>query len=186
MPVEVVDSIKDTVINFAWEPKGDRFVLITTADVIMTTAVPPKTSVSFFAPEKVKGAGVGNFKLIRTNEKKNNNAIFWSPKGRFCVVGTVLSQQSFDLDFWDFDYEGDLHDAVPITSSSKELHANLQLINTADHYGVTEVEWDPTGRYVTTGASVWKHTVGSPLPPLFPFSTSTPFPHLQTIFRHSC
>ena len=159
VPVEVVDSIKDTVINFAWEPKGDRFVLITTADVIMATAVPPKTSVSFFAPEKVKGAGVGNFKLIRTNEKKNNNAIFWSPKGRFCVVGTVLSQQSFDLDFWDFDYEGDAHDAAANAPNTKELSANLQLINTTEHYGVTEVEWDPTGRYVTTGASVWKHTV---------------------------
>ncbi|KAG8525270.1 Translation initiation factor 3 subunit b [Bacidia gigantensis] len=153
VPVEVVDALKDTVINFAWEPKGDRFVLITTAEVVMTTAVPPKTSVSFFCPEKIKGAGVGNFKHIRTIEKKNNNAIFWSPKGRFCVVGTVLSQQSFDLDFWDFDYEGDTHEG------NKDLTANLQLVNTADHYGVTEVEWDPTGRYVTTGASVWKHTM---------------------------
>ena len=153
VPVEVVDSIKDTVINFAWEPKGDRFVLITTAEVVMTTAVPPKTSVSFFCPEKVKTAGVGNFKHIRTIDKKNNNAIFWSPKGRFVVVATVLSQQSFDLDFWDLDFEGDRQDA------DKDLTANLQLMNTADHYGVTDVEWDPTGRYVTTGASVWKHTV---------------------------
>lgn len=153
VPVEVVDSLKDTVINFAWEPKGDRFVLITTGEVVMTTAVPPKTSVSFFCPEKVKGGGVGNFKLIKTNEKKNNNSIFWSPKGRFCVVATVLSQQSFDLDFWDFDYEGETHE------QSKDLTANLQLMNTAEHYGVTEVAWDPTGRYVTTGASSWKHNV---------------------------
>ena len=156
VPVEVVDSIKDTVINFAWEPKGDRFVLITTAEVVMTTAVPPKTSVSFFCPEKIKGAGVGNFKHIRTVEKKNNNAIFWSPKGRFVVVATVMSQQSYDLDFWDMDYEGDRQEG-----DNKDLTANLVLMNTADHYGVTDVEWDPTGRYVTTGASVWKHTVCS-------------------------
>lgn len=153
VPVEVVDSIKDTVINFAWEPKGDRFVLITTAEVVAATAVPPKSAVSFFCPEKIKGAGVGNFKLIRTIEKKNSNAIYWSPKGRFVVVATVHSQQSFDLDFWDLDFEGEKPE------SDKDLTANLQLMNTADHYGVTDIDWDPTGRYVATSASVWKHTV---------------------------
>ncbi|MCJ1226795.1 Translation initiation factor 3 subunit b [Toensbergia leucococca] len=153
VPVEVVDSIKDTVINFAWEPKGDRFVLITTAEVVVTTAVPPKTAVSFFCPEKIKGPGVGNFKHIRTVEKKNSNAIYWSPKGRFVVVATVHSQQSFDLDFWDLDFEGEKPE------SDKDLTANLQLMSTADHYGVTDIDWDPTGRYVATSASMWKHSM---------------------------
>lgn len=160
VPVEVVDSIKDTVINFAWEPKGDRFVLITAAEAVMATAVPPKTAVSFFCPEKQKGNAVGNFKLIRTIEKKNSNAIYWSPKGRFVVVATILSQQSSDLDFWDLDFEGEKPE------SDKDLTANLQLMNTADHYGVTDVDWDPTGRYVFTSASSWKHTVR--LPSAFP------------------
>lgn len=154
VPVEVVDSIKDTVINFAWEPKGDRFVLITAADApLVPTAVPPKTSVSFFCPEKSKGANVGNFKHIRTIDRKNSNTIYWSPKGRFVVVATLLSQQSSDLDFWDLDYEGEKPEA------EKDLTANLQHMNTADHYGVTEIEWDPTGRYVSSCASVWKHAV---------------------------
>lgn len=151
VPVEVVDSIKDTVINFAWEPKGDRFVLITTAEVLAATAVPPKTSVSFFCPEKIKGVGIGNFKHIRTLEKKNSNAIYWSPKGRFVVVASVHSQQSFDMDFWDLDFEGEKPE------SDKDLTANLQLMATAEHYGVTDIDWDPTGRYVATSASVWKH-----------------------------
>jgi len=155
VPVEVVDSIKDTVINFSWEPKGDRFVLITAAEAIANTAVPPKTAVSFFCPEKIKGAGVGNFKHIRTIEKKNSNSIYWSPKGRFVVVATVHSQQSFELDFWDLDFEGEKPE------SDKDLTANLQLMSTADHYGVTHVQWDPTGRYVATSASVWKHAVSA-------------------------
>ena len=153
VPVEVVDSIKDTVINFAWEPKGDRFVLITAGEVPQGAAVPPKTAVSFFCPEKVKGNGVGNFKHIRTVDKKNNNAIHWSPNGRFVLIATVLSQQSFDLDFWDFDYEGEKEE------KDKDLTANLQLMNSADHYGITDIEWDPSGRFVATSASVWKHRV---------------------------
>lgn len=153
VPVEVVEGIKDTVINFAWEPKGDRFVIITTAEVVAPSAVPPKTSVAFYCPEKVKGAGVGNFKHIRTYDKKNSNAIYWSPKGRFVVVATVHSQQSFDLEFFDLDFEGEKPE------SDKDLTANLQLMNTADHYGVTDIEWDPTGRFVATSSSFWKHTV---------------------------
>ncbi|KAL4763487.1 translation initiation factor eIF3 core subunit b [Aspergillus foveolatus] len=149
VPVEVVDSLKDTVINFSWEPNGARFVLITTGDASGAGA-PPKTAVSFFAPEK-KGVQAGNFKLVRTVEKKTSNAIYWSPKGRFVVVATVHSQSNFDLDFWDMDFEGEKNE------NEKDLAANLQLMKTVDHYGVTDIEWDPTGRYVVSGASAWTH-----------------------------
>ena len=153
VPVEVVDSIKDPVINFAWEPKGDRFVLITAGEIPMNTAIPPKTSVSFFCPEKAKGMIAANFKHIQTLEKRNSNGIYWSPKGRFVVVATVQSQQSNELDFYDMDYEGEKEE------KDKDLVANLQLMSTADHYGVTDVEWDPSGRFVATSASVWKNAV---------------------------
>ncbi|KAK4236890.1 hypothetical protein C8A03DRAFT_35204 [Achaetomium macrosporum] len=153
VPVEVVDTIKDTVINFAWEPKGDRFVIITTTEPVGATAVPPKTAVSFFCPEKAKGNAVGNFRHLRTLEKKNHNAIYWSPKGRFVVIATIANTQSSDLDFFDLDFEGEKPEA------EKDLTACLQLMNTADHYGVTDVEWDPSGRYVATWASAWKHSM---------------------------
>ncbi|OCL13329.1 eukaryotic translation initiation factor-like protein 3 subunit B [Glonium stellatum] len=154
VPVEVVDSIKDTVINFAWEPKGNRFVLITTGEIPAASAVPPKTAVSFFCPEKAKGGVVGNFRHIRTVDKKNSNAIYWSPKGRFVIVATLQSQQSFDLDFWDLSFEKPKDEKE---DKDKELTANLQLMATADHYGVTDIEWDPTGRYVATVASAFRH-----------------------------
>lgn len=162
VPVEVLDTIKDTVINFAWEPKGDRFVIITAEPVAVVgsaaaaagvVASAPKTSVSFYCPEKAKGNAVGNFKVLRTLEKKNSNAIYWSPKGRFVVIATVHNQQSSDLEFYDVDFEGEKPE------SDKDLTANLQLMNTAEHYGVTDVEWDPSGRYVATWASAWKHSM---------------------------
>jgi len=155
VPVEEVEGIKDTVINFAWEPKGERFVLITAGEPVVGSSVAPKTAVSFFCPEKVKGAGVGNFKLIRAVEKKNSNGIYWSPKGRFVVVATVAVQQHFDIDFWDLDYEGEKPEA------EKDLSSNLMLMNTQEHYGLTDIDWDPTGRYVVSSASVWTHTVSA-------------------------
>ena len=154
VPVEVVDTIKDTVINFAWEPKGDRFVIISTPDPTPSAgAAPPKTSISFFCPEKVKGPVAGNFKLLRNIEKKNSNAIYWSPRGRFVVIAEIHKQQSSDIEFYDVDFEGEKPE------SEKDLTANLQLMNHADHYGVTDIEWDPSGRYVTSWSSVWKHSV---------------------------
>ncbi|KAJ5925479.1 Eukaryotic translation initiation factor 3 subunit B [Penicillium verhagenii] len=152
VPVEVVENLKDTVVNFAWEPNGSRFVAITTGENPAGPAAPPKTGVQFFATEK-KGSTAGNFKLVRTVEKKTSNGIYWSPKGRFVIVATVHSQSSFDLDFWDMDFEGEKVEA------EKDLAANLQLMKTVEHYGVTDVEWDPTGRYVVTSASVWTHSM---------------------------
>ncbi|KAH7369468.1 eukaryotic translation initiation factor 3 [Plectosphaerella cucumerina] len=153
VPVEVVDTIKDTVINFAWEPKGDRFAIITTTEPAGPTAVAPKTSVAFFCPEKNKGPTPGNFKHLRTLDKKNSNAIYWSPRGRFVVIATVHNTQSSDLEFYDLDFEGEKPE------SDKDLTANLQLMNTGDHYGVTDVDWDPSGRFVATWSSAWKHTM---------------------------
>jgi translation initiation factor 3 subunit B len=59
------------------------------------------------------------------------------------------------MEFFDMDFEGEKPE------SDKDLTANLQLMNTADHYGVTDIDWDPTGRFVATSASIWKHSVST-------------------------
>ena len=73
------------------------------------------------------------------------------------MVGTSHSQQNFDLEFWDIDFEGEKDE------KDKDVACNLQSMGTAEHYGITDAEWDPTGRYFTTVASFWKHTVCSQL-----------------------
>ncbi|CCX33645.1 Similar to Eukaryotic translation initiation factor 3 subunit B; acc. no. A7EHM8 [Pyronema omphalodes CBS 100304] len=156
IPVEIVE-LKQVVVNFAWEPQGNRFVFITTDEAVAGAAVAPKTNIHFYAPEKLKN-GVGEWMCAKVVEKKNSNAIYWAPKGRFVILATVHSQISHELDFWDVDFEGEKQkqDKVP---ANKELACNIMLMNTAEHFGVTDVEWDPTGRYVATSASAWKHTM---------------------------
>jgi translation initiation factor 3 subunit B len=54
---------KDTVIDFAWEPKGERFVLIATNDPNYGSGqvgVPIKTDVSFYQLDRSKN----DFRLL--------------------------------------------------------------------------------------------------------------------------
>ena len=38
--------------------------------------------------------------------------------------------------------------------------ADMTVMAQTEHFMATDVEWDPTGRYVTTGVSWWGHKVG--------------------------
>ncbi|CAG8453165.1 798_t:CDS:2 [Diversispora eburnea] len=163
IPVEVIE-VKDMVIAFSWEPKGERFIIITTNDPNYGQPAQAgftlRTNVSFYYLEKPKPGkggdtvGTANFKLIKTLEKKTSDAIYWSPQGRHVIVATLRSSTVFDLEFWDLDFEG--------VSEQKEFTkadpaASLQLMSTQEHYGITDIEWDPTGRYVISSSSVWRN-----------------------------
>lgn len=151
IPVEVIE-VKDTVIAFAWEPKGARFACIQSNDPNLgTNGVVLKTILSFYALETAKSRAESTFRLVRSVDRKTCNHILWAPKGRFLVVATLGSTSTFDLEFWDVDFEGDKKDDEAL------FNANLQCLNTAEHYGVTDLEWDPSGRYLLTYSSVWKH-----------------------------
>ena len=167
VPVEVIDTLKERVVNFAWEPKGNRFVLITTpGEQTPPNQPPPKTSVSFFSPEKTKGGLVGSFRHVQTLDKRNSNALYWSPRGRFVIIASLQSQSTFDLDFWDVNFEKpkDKDKDDKDDKDNKELAASLQLMTTVEHYGITDIEWDPSGRYVATVASNFRHNVSIPKP----------------------
>ena len=36
---------------------------------------------------------------------------------------------------------------------------DMTVMNSREHFMATDVEWDPTGRYVVTGVSWWSHKV---------------------------
>lgn len=88
-------------------------------------------------------------------DKKTSNHLFWSPKGRHILAATLRSTTVFDLEFYDLDLEPA---AEKKDATKDDVGANVHLVSTQEHYGVTDVEWDPTGRFVITGASMWRHT----------------------------
>lgn len=158
IPVEVLE-LKETVINFAWEPKGDRFAIVSRADTPTGPAPPAhspaagqpapagKPNLSFYALERAKGA-LGKWRLLKNVEKKTANSLFWSPRGRFLVSANIVPSGQVDMDFWDFD-----HDV------SNNTEDNLSHIGSVEPYGTTDVQWDPSGRFVATYSSSWRHKI---------------------------
>ncbi len=62
------------------------------------------------------------------------NALVWSPQGRMLVLAG-LKNYNGQLEFFNVD--------------------EMETMATAEHFMATDVEWDPTGRYVATGVNIW-------------------------------
>ncbi|EMD40362.1 hypothetical protein CERSUDRAFT_45150 [Gelatoporia subvermispora B] len=155
-PVEVVE-LKDTVTDFSWEPKGERFVIISSNDPNLGNPGPGitiKTDVSFY---QLDVRGKGDFRLLRTLPARTSNTVRWSPRGRHVMLATVGSSSKSELEFWDLDFHND--DFGRREGSKDEWGSGIQHLGTADHYALTDAEWDPSGRYLATSASAWRHTL---------------------------
>lgn len=98
--------------------------------------------------------------ISETLPGRTSNTIRWSPRGRHVVLATVGSSTKSELEFWDLDFNfDDRREGQDRQISTEEWGSGIQQLGTADHYGVTDVEWDPSGRYLATSASAWRHTV---------------------------
>lgn len=161
VPVEVLE-LKETVLNFAWEPKGDRFAIVSRPDAGAPAAVAPanspaagqaapagKPNLSFYALERSKGSQ-GTWRILKTVEKKSANSLFWSPKGRFLITAYIISSGQVEMEFWDFDHD------VANNADDNVVH-----LSTTEHYGMTDVQWDPSGRFVASYSSFWRHKIGN-------------------------
>jgi len=80
----------------------------------------------------------GKIELIKTFDKQQANSIFWSPQGQFMVLAGLRS----------------MNGALAFVDTS-----DCTLMNIAEHYMASDVEWDPTGRYLVTSVSWWSHKV---------------------------
>uniref|UniRef100_A0A1B6CLP7 Eukaryotic translation initiation factor 3 subunit B n=1 Tax=Clastoptera arizonana TaxID=38151 RepID=A0A1B6CLP7_9HEMI len=86
----------------------------------------PNLSVSFYG---VKSGQKPT--LLKRLEKRVCNALFWSPMGQFIVLVDMRAGILAFVDTNDF-----------------------TIMNSTEHFSLTHVDWDPTGRYVVTSVSV--------------------------------
>lgn len=85
-------------------------------------------NVSFY--EAKKGQKIS---LIKKMENKSCTRLFWSPRGQFIVLANCTGGTFEFVDTQDF-----------------------TIMGSGDHYRAFQVDWDPTGRYVSTGVSAFK------------------------------
>jgi len=150
-PVEVVE-LKDPVVAFAWEPQGSHFAVISSNDPNLGVVAPTitlKTQLNFFHLHPR-----GDFRLLKSFDNKSCNTLFWSPRGRHLLAVTLGSSSKFDLEWYDVDFNSDTRQ-----NSAGEMIEEVKLIGSGEHYSITDVEWDPSGRYVTTSSSFWRHSM---------------------------
>jgi translation initiation factor 3 subunit B len=75
-------------------------------------------------------------KKLKTIEKKPANALFWSPAGDMIILAGLRNLNGV------FEF---------FSTSQMETVANVE------HNMCTAVDWDPSGRYVSTTVSFWRH-----------------------------
>lgn len=150
-PVEVIE-LKDPVIAFAWEPQGSHFAVIATNDPNFGVAAPAvtlKTELLFYHLHPR-----GDFRVLKSFDNKACSALFWSPRGRHLLTATLGSSTKHELEWYDVDFNSDVR-----ANSNGEMLEEVKHIGSGEHYSMTDIEWDPSGRYVTTSASFWRHAM---------------------------
>ncbi|KAH1099269.1 hypothetical protein J1N35_016190 [Gossypium stocksii] len=90
----------------------------------------PRPDVSFYSMRSTHN--LGRVAKLTTLKGKQANALFWSPGGRFIVLAGLKGFNG-QLEFFNVD--------------------ELETMATAEHFMATDVEWDPTGRYVATSVT---------------------------------
>ncbi|XP_069124801.1 eukaryotic translation initiation factor 3 subunit B-like [Argopecten irradians] len=92
-----------------------------------------RISVSFYAIRTQ-----GKVELLKTLERRTANHLFWSPTGQFIVLAGLRNMNGV-LEFVDA--------------------SDVTVMAQTEHFMATDVEWDPTGRYVVSAVSWWGHKV---------------------------
>ncbi|MQM15581.1 hypothetical protein Taro_048527 [Colocasia esculenta] len=90
----------------------------------------PKPDISFYSMRTA--SNTGRVSKLTTLKGKQANALYWSPAGRFVILAGLKGFNG-QLEFYNVD--------------------ELETMATAEHFMATDIEWDPTGRYVATSVT---------------------------------
>ncbi|KAI3905116.1 hypothetical protein MKX01_017362 [Papaver californicum] len=89
-----------------------------------------RADISFYSMRTA--TNIGRVSKLTTLKGKSANALCWSPSGRFILLAG-LKHLNGQLEFYNVD--------------------ELETMATGEHFMATEIEWDPTGRYVATAVT---------------------------------
>lgn len=157
IPVEQIE-LKEYCLEFSWEPKGDRFITISKLDISNDNPSIPKNNITFYALEKKdkknKNIDVKKWKSFKTIDNKFSNTISWSPTGRFVCVATLVKPdvRKSDLDFYDLNFSGEKS-----INDLKDVESALKDIAHPEYFCATDLQWDPSGRFLAVWSSSLKH-----------------------------
>ncbi|XP_047340523.1 eukaryotic translation initiation factor 3 subunit B-like [Impatiens glandulifera] len=87
----------------------------------------PRPDVSFYSMRTTHNTG--RVSKLTTLKGKQANALYWSPAGRFIILAGLKGLNG-QLEFFNVD--------------------DLETMATTEHFMATDIDWDPTGRYVAT------------------------------------
>uniref|UniRef100_A0A2P2K3U1 Eukaryotic translation initiation factor 3 subunit B n=1 Tax=Rhizophora mucronata TaxID=61149 RepID=A0A2P2K3U1_RHIMU len=94
----------------------------------------PRPDVSFYSMKTAQNAG--RVSKLTTLKGKQANALFWSPAGHFIILAGLKGFNG-QLEFYNVD--------------------ELEAMATSEHFMATDIDWDPTGRYVATSVTSVHH-----------------------------
>lgn len=169
IPVDKIE-FKDEVLSFAWEPRSDRFATITRLDEGAMNLAIPKNVVRFFSQEiestttkklstniKALAKKYKNFKSIPDT---HFNDLMWSPKGRFLAASAITASKGI-IDIFDVDFDGE--PILVVDQEQKEINVRgcVKKVGKIEGLGITNISWDPVGRYVACWSSSWRNNLNN-------------------------
>ena len=118
----------ERIDHFSWEPQGTRFLTNQTVEF--------KSIVSVFnASVQIAGKGE-SVQLLKSLERKQLTRWSWSPRGEYFILAGLDSTAAF-LEFWSA--------------------TDFTCLGVKEHFMATDLEWDPSGRFVCSWVSYWRH-----------------------------
>ncbi|XP_056699547.1 eukaryotic translation initiation factor 3 subunit B [Spinacia oleracea] len=90
----------------------------------------PRPDVSFYSMKTAHHTS--RVSKLTTLKSKQANALYWSPSGRYIILAGLKGFNG-QLEFFNVD--------------------ELETMATTEHFMCTDIEWDPTGRYVATAVT---------------------------------
>jgi len=127
IPVDMLElpNKSEKIMGLAWEPQGHRFAVI--------HGDPARPSVSIYTMKDPKGGVIAGVHHLHTVQNRSCSSLHWSPSGRFLLLAGLKAGHNGKLEWWDTD--------------------ELAVVGAGEHFMATELEWDPTGRYVATAVT---------------------------------